>query len=556
MNAWLNGRGGKGPRELHMLGSSINNRPSKHDPAPNANVQNSTVSRLIDIQRKSSLAPPWHGRRVGGYDGVLIGSTSFKKTGPDMFDSPSCIHAALVVVLAILTSPATASERQRPNVPVPNVLVIVADDLGYGDVGFQGGCEVETPHLDTLATQSVRFSSAYVSAPYCSPSRAGFLTGICQTRFGHEFNPHVGDEAKLGLPLDRFTIANYFQDAGYATALFGKWHQGFSPAHHPLERGFDQYVGFLVGGHNFILHADAKPRFGTAHSHDMIYRNRELQKIDGYTTDLFTDATIEFCSPENAKPWFAYLAYNAVHTPLEILDKHRLRLPPEVKDPRRVGYLSLLLGLDDAIGRLIHHLATTKQLDNTVIVFFSDNGGAGHAPYFAYNTGNNRPLRGDKGQVLEGGIRVPFLISWPKRFGKDRQFAEPVSAIDILPTVCDLAGISVKENIEGVNLSPHMLGQMDSAPHEYLCWRFGPQRAIRQGKWKLVDWRDFDTQSQSGWELYDLEADVGESRNLADVEPKLVKELADKWNHWNESNIAPVWRGTPKEDPGGVKLKQ
>lgn len=174
----------------------------------------------------------------------------------------------------------------------PNVLVIIADDLGYADIGVHGGAEVPTPHIDALAASGVRCTSGYVSAPYCSPSRAGFLTGKAATRFGHEFNPHVGDEAKLGLPLDQRTIANVLHDAGYATALIGKWHQGFDAAHHPLSRGFDEYFGFLVGGHNFLLHKDAEPKFGTAHSHDLIYRVREVQKLDGYTTNLFTDEEI------------------------------------------------------------------------------------------------------------------------------------------------------------------------------------------------------------------------------------------------------------------------
>lgn len=449
------------------------------------------------------------------------------------------------IFFAFVVSTAFAAESR------PNVLVIVADDLGYGDVGFQGGCEVKTPHLDALAEQSVRFTSGYVSAPYCSPARAGFLTGKYQTQFGHEFNPHAGDEERLGLPLEQRTIADYFQDAGYATALFGKWHQGFSPSHHPLERGFDRFVGFLVGGHNFILHAEAKPRFGTAHSHDMIYSNRELQRINGYTTDLFTDSLIEFSSTPNKQPWFAYLAYNAVHTPLEILEKHEPRISTEATDPKRRGYLSLLIGLDDAIGRLMAHLDETQQRENTIIVFFSDNGGAGHAPYFAYNTGNNRPLRGDKGQTLEGGIRVPFLISSPKHFGSSREFQHPVSALDVLPTVCGLANISVSEDVQGVNLTPFLTNENSAAPHEFLYWRFGPQKAIRHGKWKLVDWRDFDNANQSGWELYDLDADIGETKNLAASNPEVVERLAKEWEQWNSLNVTPIWRGTPKEDPEG-----
>ena len=444
----------------------------------------------------------------------------------------------------------------------PNVLVIIADDLGYADIGVHGGKEVPTPSIDALAASGVRCTNGYVTAPYCSPSRAGFLTGKAQTRFGHEFNPHVGDEAKLGLPLDQRTIANVMHDAGYATALVGKWHQGFDAAHHPQSRGFDDYFGFLVGGHNFLLHKDAEPKFGSAHSHDLIYRGREVQRLDGYTTDLFTDEAIGFMNRNAAKPWFLYLAYNAVHTPLEIVEKHQSRLPAEVKNPARRGYLSLLLGLDDAIGRITAELKAKHP--NTLVFFFSDNGGSGKKPFFAYNTGINTPLRGDKGQTLEGGIRVPFFVSWTGQLPAGRVYEQPVSAMDVLPTALAVASIGNRspadstanrsyDGIEGVNLLPHLQGEKVEAPHESLAWRFGPQKAIRRGKWKLVDFRDFEAKTQSGWQLFDLEADIGETKNLAADKPELVAELSKAWDDWNAKNVAPLWPGTPNEDPKPTK---
>ena len=429
----------------------------------------------------------------------------------------------------------------------PNVLVIIADDLGYADIGVHGGAEVPTPNIDALAASGVRCTSGYVSAPYCSPSRAGFLTGKAATRFGHEFNPHVGDEAKLGLPLDQRTIANVMHDAGYATALVGKWHQGFDAAHHPQSRGFDEYFGFLVGGHNFLLHKDAEPKFGTAHSHDLIYRGREPQKLDGYTTDLFTDEALSFMNRHSGKPWFLYLAYNAVHTPLEIVEKHQSRLPAVVKTPGRRGYLSLLLGLDDTIGRITAELKAKHP--NTLVFFFSDNGGSGKKPFFATNTGINTPLRGDKGQTLEGGIRVPFFVSWTGQLPAGKVYDQPLSALDVLPTAASVAGTKAPEGIEGVNLLPHLKSEKADAPHESLAWRFGPQKAIRRGKWKLVDFRDFEAKTQSGWQLFDLHADVGETKNLAAEHPQLVAELSKAWDDWNAKNVAPLWPGTPNEDP-------
>jgi arylsulfatase A-like enzyme len=431
----------------------------------------------------------------------------------------------------------------------PNVLVIIADDLGYADIGVHGGREVPTPHIDALAASGVRCTSGYVTAPYCSPSRAGFLTGRAQTRFGHEFNPHVGDEAKLGLPLDQRTIANELRDTGYATALIGKWHQGFSAAHHPQSRGFDEFFGFLVGGHNFLLHKEAEPVFGSAHSHDLIYRGREVQKLDGYTTDLFTDEALSVMSRNPSKPWFIYLAYNAVHTPLEIAAQFETRLPPAVTDPARRGYLSLLLGLDDAIGRLTAHLKQSGRDQDTLVFFFGDNGGSGRKPYFAYNTGLNTPLRGDKGQTLEGGIRVPFFVSWPGKLPAGKTFDHPVSALDVLPTALAAAGTEPAPTVEGVNLLPHLTGEITTAPHAFLAWRFGPQKAIRRDRWKLVDARDFDAKTQSGWQLYDLATDIGEQTNLASAHPGLVAELSAAWDQWNTQNIAPLWQGTPNEDP-------
>ncbi|MGB3118045.1 MAG: sulfatase-like hydrolase/transferase [Verrucomicrobiales bacterium] len=448
---------------------------------------------------------------------------------------------AVLLVCACAGSPAAE--------PKPNILVIVADDLGYADLGVHGGKEVPTPHMDALAASGVRCTSGYVSAPYCSPSRAGFLTGRAQTRFGHEFNPHVGDEELLGLPLDQRTIADLLKGAGYATALMGKWHQGFSASHHPLSRGFDEYVGFLVGGHNFLLHADAEPKFGSAHSHDMIYRGRELQKLNGYTTDLFTDEAMAFMDRQKGNPWFVYLAYNAVHTPLEIMEKHRPRIPERITDPTRVGYLSLLLGLDDALGRLMGHLRESGLDRNTLVFFFGDNGGSGHKPYLAYNGGINTPLRGDKGQTLEGGIRVPFFVSWPGHLAPGSVYDQAVSAIDVFPTSCAAAGAEVPAAVEGVNLLPHLSGENAAAPHDALYWRFGPQKAIRQGKWKLVDWRDFDTKQQSGWQLFDLDQDIGETTDVSSAHPGIVAALTSSWEAWNQKNVAPLWQGSPTEDP-------
>jgi arylsulfatase A-like enzyme len=460
----------------------------------------------------------------------------------------SLVALGLLAVVAPRTA-LQAAESVKPPAGKPNILVIVADDLGYGDVGVNGGKDVPTPNLDALAAGGVRCTNGYVAAPYCSPSRAGFLTGRCPTRFGHEFNPHVGEDTKLGLPLDQRTIADRLRGAGYATGLVGKWHQGFSAAHHPQARGFDDYFGFLVGGHNYLLHKDAEARFGSAYSQNMIYRSRELQKLDGYTTDLFTDEALAFMDRHADRPWFLYLAYNAVHTPLEVLAKYGARVPASITDPERRGYLSLLVGLDDAVGRVVAHLRKTGRDKDTLIFFFSDNGGSGRKPFLAYNTGVNVPLRGDKGQTLEGGIRVPFFAVWPGKLPTGKTYDQPVIALDILPTACAVAGANADGDLDGVNLLPNLTGENATAPHEALYWRFGPQKAVRRGQWKLVDWRDFETKQNSGWQLYDLATDVGEKTNLAASQPQLAADLSAAWDAWNKRNMAPLWHGGPTEDP-------
>ena len=455
----------------------------------------------------------------------------------------------LTFVVLLLASQATLHATDDAKITKPNILVIVADDLGYGDIGVHGGKDVPTPNIDALAASGVRCTSGYVSAPYCSPSRAGFLTGRYQTRFGHEFNPHVGEESKLGLPLDQRTIANYLHDAGYATGLVGKWHQGYNREHHPQSRGFDDYFGFLVAGHNYLLHKDAEAQTNTVYAKDMIYRNRELQKLDGYTTDLFTDEALAFMDRHADKPWFLYLAYNAVHTPLEVLEKYGKRVPKSITDPDRRAYLSLLIGLDDAVGRITAYLRKTGKDKDTLIFFFSDNGGSGKKPFLAYNTGVNSPLRGDKGQTLEGGIRVPFFVSWPGKLPAGKTYDQPVITLDILPTACAVAGAKPDADFDGVNLIKHLTGADTTSPHEALFWRFGPQKAIRKGKWKLVDWRDFETKQNSGWQLYDLARDIGEKNNLTKSQPEIVAELSAAWDTWNKRNIDPLWHGGTTEDP-------
>jgi arylsulfatase A-like enzyme len=297
------------------------------------------------------------------------------------------------------------------------------------------------------------------------------------------------------------------------------------------------------------LHKEAEPKFGSAHSHDLIYRGREVQRLDGFSTTLFTDEALSFMDRNKTKPWFLYLAYNAVHTPLEIDPLVESRIPAEVTDKSRRGYLALLLGLDDSIGRLTRGLKEKGQLEHTLVWFFSDNGGSGKVPFLAYNTGINTPLRGDKGQTLEGGIRVPFFVSWPGKIPAGKVLDHAVSTLDVLPTSCAAAGAQVDGSIEGTDLMPWLTGDKAEAPHEALYWRFGDQRAVRRGEVMLVQHRDFETKKVIPWALYDLSTDIGEQHDLAASKPELAAELKALWEKWDAQNISPLWHGSKTEDP-------
>jgi arylsulfatase A-like enzyme len=444
-----------------------------------------------------------------------------------------------------------SSLPEAPTTEKPDILVILTDDLGYGDLGVHGGKSVPTPNIDALAASGIRLTSGYSSAPICGPSRAGLISGRYQNRFGFEHNPRIGDEDKLGLPLDQRTIGDHMQAAGYATGLIGKWHLGFSPAHMPLARGFDEYFGFLVAMHNYILSEEAAPKFEAAYSRNMIYRGNELQKVSGYATDLFTDEAMAFMDRHAGAPWFLCLAYNAVHTPLnEVLAKYGDRVPASVTDLDRRGYLALLIGLDDNVGRIMAHLRQTGRDKNTLIFFLTDNGGASKKPFLSYNTGNNEPLSGGKGQLLEGGVRSPYFISWPGKLPAGKTYDQPVISLDIAATAIAVAGDSIPTELDGVNLLPFLTGEKSGSPHEFLYWRLGPQKAVLKDQWKLVDWRDFTSQTQSGWRLYDLSKDIAETKDISAEYPEVTAELKNAWELWNTKNINPLWRGSPTEDPG------
>lgn len=472
----------------------------------------------------------------------------------------SRIHATLAAVICLsLAALASAAERQ------PNVVILLADDLGYADLGFQGGKQIPTPNLDALAAGGVRCTSGYVSCPYCSPTRAGLLTGRYQQRFGHEFNPGPRGEPggelaeSIGLPTSETTFADRMRAAGYATGMFGKWHLGAVPKFYPQSRGFQEFFGFLGGAHvyrpdmpNVVFPGiqDA-PNAPDAIRQAMrriapIYRGDKPVEEKEYLTDAFAREAVAFIDKHQGEPFFLYVPFNAVHTPNNATDD-RLEKFASVSDPLRKSYCAMLLAMDEAIGKILNKLRDAKLEENTLVFFCSDNGGP-TALRSARNGSINTPLRGSKVCTLEGGIRVPFVVSWKGKLPAGKVYDQPVIQLDFLPTALAAAGVEVKKdwNLDGVDLLPYLKGENAAAPHDNLYWRLGQQWAIRQGDWKLVRYSyEFALEDSdellSPARLYNLRDDIGENNDLASAEPAKAKELEAAWQAWNKTLAEPRW---------------
>ncbi len=458
-----------------------------------------------------------------------------------------------IVAFALTIVAAHAADRK------PNILVILADDLGWGELNCQGFTQqVPTPHIDSIAKNGVRFTSGYVSGPYCSPTRAGFMTGRYQTRYGHEFNPGPAEAAveNFGLSLSETTIGDRLKSAGYATGWFGKSHLGYKPAFHPLKRGFDEYFGFLGGAHDYLDAAADK-------NNPILQGTTPVNNI-GYTTEAFGQRAVDFIEQHKAQPWFCYLPFNAVHAPLESTEKYLGRFS-SVGDTRRKTFCAMLSAMDDAVGKVLAKIREQHLEENTLIFFFSDNGGPTPS-----TTSGNGPLRGFKAQTWDGGIRVPFMVQWKGRIPAGKVDDRPVIQLDIHPTALAAAGVTAKPEwkLDGVNLLPYLTGENSGAPHNALYWRFGQQVAIRSGNWKLVKGAGSASiqggstsakASMESAELYNLASDIGETKNLATTEPAKVKQLAALWDTWNADNVdakwGPVDRGAKKAGKGKGKKK-
>lgn len=452
----------------------------------------------------------------------------------------------------------------------PNIVLIIVDDLGYGELGCQGNKQIPTPHIDSLASEGIRFTDGYVTGPFCSASRAAIMTGRYQTRFGYEKNPigHKNEDPKIGVPSKEWTIAEQLQRSGYTTSLVGKWHLGGAAEFHPMRQGFDEFFGFMHEGHYFVpepyegvttilrkkvlpglvkgrwVSKNGKMIYTDHMGHDEpdynannpIVRTSQPVDVKEYLTDAFTTEAIDFMKRNSDRPFFLTLSYNAVHSPLQGLDKYMLKFS-HIEDVHRRVFAAMLANLDDNIGRLNKFLKESKLDENTLIFFLSDNGGPTREL-----TSSNRPLRGEKGHLFEGGIRVPFIMKWTGHLPAGEVYKHPIISTDIYATSAALAGVKIqnKDPRDGVNLIPFLSGKTNGIPHKKLFWRNLEHAAFRMGDWKIHRHKIKKGQS-SNWALYNLKEDIGETRNLASEKPEKLKELIKEWEKLNTEMVDPLW---------------
>jgi len=449
-------------------------------------------------------------------------------------------------LLALLCTVVSYGVEKAP----PNIVLIVADDLGYCDSELYGCDAVPTPNLKRIADEGVLFTAGYVTSPVCSPSRAGLLTGRYQQRFGHEFLP---SDKSRGLPPGERTLADAMRSAGYATGIVGKWHLGVGEDFNPMHRGFDAFFGVAGWGSDYanpsrddvkrIISAREKNRASNPtpapawerQGAAAIMRGTSPVREEEYLTDAFTREALAFIDQHKSHPFFLYMPYTAVHQPLQVTQKYYDRFP-HIEDESTRIYAAMTSSMDDSIGAILDALEGHGLEENTLVIFLSDNG-AGVADYCS-----NEPLRLGKQTLFEGGVRVPFSMKWPGQIPEGITYEHPVSALDIFPTAMAAAGsnqLATKPG-DGVDLMPYLMGSTSARPHHELYWRSGANWAIREGDWKLI-------YAGNRYWLYNLSEDIGERTNLAPERPDIVKKLESTYDRWNSEMIDPLW------PPIGVK---
>lgn len=434
--------------------------------------------------------------------------------------------------------PAVANEVQdnrqsRESIDTrPNIIVILADDLGYNDVGYTGATDIQTPNIDTLAAEGVQFTNGYVTHPYCGPSRAGLLAGVHQARFGMENNvSYFPQDKNMGLPLSVETFPQRLKKVGYRTAIFGKWHLGGAPHFQPNKRGFDYFYGFLDGGHNYM--PDQVTVGGDGYSLPLM-RNTKVAIFDEYLTTALSRDAARFITQNKQSPFFMFMSYNAPHSPLQAPEE-TVEKYAHIADKERRVYAAMVEEMDNGIGMIFDTLQTEGLRENTLIIFLSDNGGVYPEEWQPTSDwADNTPFRRGKVSLLEGGIHVPFLANWKGKIAPGQVFGGLVSSLDIAATSTALARANT-EGLEGADLIPFVTGKKTGSPHKALFWRLEEAQHI----WAVrTEDHKYMNQPLPGVEksFFDMRTDPTESNNILGSDLKTQQKLAALWNQWNKKN--------------------
>jgi arylsulfatase A-like enzyme len=428
----------------------------------------------------------------------------------------------LLVLAIILLSCKTSTHPKEDAITKPNVIVVLIDDAGYADFGFMGCKDLETPNIDKLAKQGVVFTDAHVTSTVCAPSRAGLLTGKYQERFGFEANGTGSKESgEIGLADNVVTLADVFKQNNYKTIALGKWHLGYNEDDHPNNRGFDEFYGFLAGSRSYFP-------LKNANSHNMLQQNGKRVEFEGYLTDVLGNRAVNFIEENKEQPFFMYLAFNAVHAPMDAKEEDLKKY----KDHPRQKLAAMTWSLDENIGKLMNTLESTGLMNNTLIFFLSDNGGATN------NQSTNGVLKGFKGNMFEGGHRVPFIVHWPEKLKGNQVYGGLSSSLDIFKTAIAASGIEEQQSwgLDGVDLLPYLKGDKQTEPHEKLFWRKLDNAAVRIGDNKLVRLENY------GSVLYNLKTDIGENTDLSKTEVKTHEALIQDLEAWEKDMVEPLWQ--------------
>ena len=448
----------------------------------------------------------------------------------------------LLPILAVTLFAYTGIEKKKKKNKKPNIIVVLVDDLGYGDVSFNGSKDIPTPHIDRIANEGAKFTNGYVTYAVCGPSRAALVTGRYQDRYGSSRNPlWAPNDITQGLSIEEETIADFLGREGYKSMALGKWHLGGHKALRPLKRGFDEFYGFLTGGHRYFPEDWTLSDISQVKTQQDAYRTKLLHndtRVDEkeYLTDALSREAVKFIENNSDEPFFMYLAYNAPHAPFQATQKYLDRFP-NMEDGKRKTYCAMVSAVDDGVGRVLKALEDQKIDDNTLVVFLSDNGGK------KGKMTDQGPLRGYKGSIYEGGFRVPFAMRWPTQIKAGTVYNEPIIAMDIAAIAAEFANATPKNKLDGVNLIPYLNGEKSGAPHESIAWRKFDQKryAVRKGDLKMIVEYNPKKQKETT-SYYNVKEDISEKEKLQ-LTKKQRDDLKLEYKNWLDQMIDPTYMG-------------